>query len=113
MRRTHMSFERDIDSAERTLSPSDFGFHNALKRSDGRIVFLDFEYFGWDDPAKMTAEELARVLPVIRGLRERCDAPISIDTAKAAVAEAALEAGCDAIATFDEVLLDEASFVPV
>ena len=39
------------------------------------------------------AEELARVLPVIRGLRERCDAPISIDTAKAAVAEAALEAG--------------------
>ena len=36
-----------------TLSPSDFGFHNALKRADGQLIFLDFEYFGWDDPAKM------------------------------------------------------------
>lgn len=56
--RAHMSFELDIDLAERTLSPSDFGFHNALKRDNGRIVFLDFEYFGWDDPAKMTADVL-------------------------------------------------------
>lgn len=39
--------------SERTLSPSDFGFHNALRRQDGSLVFLDFEYFGWDDPAKM------------------------------------------------------------
>ena len=37
----------------RTLSPSDFGFHNALRQPDGRIIFLDFEYFGWDDPAKL------------------------------------------------------------
>lgn len=37
---------------ERTLSPSDFGLHNALRRADGSLVFLDFEYFGWDDPAK-------------------------------------------------------------
>ena len=56
--RARMSFERDIDPAERTLSPSDFGLHNALKCNDGRIVFLDFEYFGWDDPAKMTADVL-------------------------------------------------------
>ena len=39
-----------------TLSPSDFGFHNALRRADGSIVFLDFEYFGKDDPAKMIAD---------------------------------------------------------
>ncbi len=39
-----------------TLSPSDFGFHNALRRPDGSIVFLDFEYFGKDDPAKMIAD---------------------------------------------------------
>lgn len=35
------------------LSPSDFGFHNAVKRRDGQVIFVDFEYFGWDDPAKM------------------------------------------------------------
>ena len=35
------------------LSPSDFGFHNALKDSNGDIIFLDFEYFGWDDPVKL------------------------------------------------------------
>jgi hypothetical protein len=40
----------------RTLSPSDFGFHNALRRADGDIVFVDFEYFGWDDPVKLTAD---------------------------------------------------------
>ena len=39
-----------------TLSPSDFGFHNALRRSDGSIAFFDFEYFGKDDPAKMIAD---------------------------------------------------------
>ena len=41
-----------------TLSPSDFGFHNARRRPDARLVFLDFEYFGWDDPAKLTADIL-------------------------------------------------------
>jgi hypothetical protein len=40
----------------RTLSPADFGFHNALRRPDGSLVFLDFEYFGWDDPVKLAAE---------------------------------------------------------
>lgn len=42
----------------RTLSPSDFGFHNALRRADGSLAFVDFEYFGWDDPAKMIADFL-------------------------------------------------------
>lgn len=46
----------EISMSERTLSPSDFGFHNALRGGDGRLVFLDFEYFGWDDPAKMVAD---------------------------------------------------------
>lgn len=39
------------------------------------------------------AEELRRVLPVIEGLAGRLAAPISIDTVKAAVAEAAVGAG--------------------
>jgi len=43
---------------QRTLSPSDFGFHNALRRHDGTLVFLDFEYFGWDDATKMVADVL-------------------------------------------------------
>lgn len=38
------------------LSPSDFGFHNALLREDGTLCFLDFEYAGWDDPAKMVCD---------------------------------------------------------
>lgn len=41
-----------------TLSPSDFGFHNSLRRPDGRLTFLDFEYFGWDDPAKAASDFL-------------------------------------------------------
>ena len=39
-----------------TLSPSDFGLHNAIITPLGDIVFFDFEYFGWDDPVKLTAD---------------------------------------------------------
>jgi len=42
-------------------------------------------------------EELRRVLPVIKALRARTNALISIDTSKAAVAEAALAEGADII----------------
>ena len=48
----------ELPAAARTLSPSDFGFHNALRRPDGTLVFIDFEYFGWDDPAKTVADFL-------------------------------------------------------
>lgn len=41
-----------------TLSPSDFGLHNALRTPERGLVFLDFEYFGWDDPAKMLSDAL-------------------------------------------------------
>ena len=53
-----VSFDQDLSLAARTLSPSDFGFHNALRRPDGEIVFLDMEYFGWDDPAKTVCDFL-------------------------------------------------------
>ncbi len=44
--------------------------------------------------APVSAEdELARVLPVIEGLKGRLQAPLSIDTRRAAVAEAAIRAG--------------------
>ena len=41
---------------DRCISPSDFGFHNALVNERDELTFLDFEYAGWDDPAKMTAD---------------------------------------------------------
>jgi hypothetical protein len=53
-----LPLDGELTRPERTLSPSDFGFHNALRRADSRIVFVDFEYFGWDDPAKMICDFL-------------------------------------------------------
>ena len=47
-----------IDSAELTLSPSDFGFHNAIRCSNGKLKLIDLEYFGWDDPAKTISDFL-------------------------------------------------------
>lgn len=46
------------ENSVRTLSPSDFSFHNALRSPRGDLVFLDFEYFGWDDPAKLCSDFL-------------------------------------------------------
>jgi dihydropteroate synthase len=43
------------------------------------------------------AAELARVIPVIEGLRRVCGVPISIDSCKAPVARAALDAGADIV----------------
>lgn len=45
-----------LPAHERILSPSDVVLHNALRRPDGTLVFLDFEYFGWDDPAKLISD---------------------------------------------------------
>jgi hypothetical protein len=38
------------------VSPSDFGFHNALIDRHGGATFLDFEYAGRDDPAKLICD---------------------------------------------------------
>ncbi|HIS25453.1 MAG TPA: dihydropteroate synthase [Candidatus Pullilachnospira intestinigallinarum] len=42
-------------------------------------------------------EEIGRVAPVIEKIKERLDVPVSIDTYKAPVAEAALKAGADMV----------------
>ena len=42
-------------------------------------------------------EEISRVVPIIKAIKEKFDIPISIDTYKAKVAEKALEAGADLI----------------
>jgi dihydropteroate synthase len=43
------------------------------------------------------AEEIGRILPVIRGIRSLTNRPVSVDTRKAAVARAALGAGADLV----------------
>ena len=49
-------FNSKIINDYKTLSPSDFGFHNALKKKDGNIYFIDFEFFGIDDPSKLISD---------------------------------------------------------
>lgn len=48
--------DESLPPAQRCLSPSDFGFHNALLAEDWRLRFFDFEYAGWDDPAKLACD---------------------------------------------------------
>lgn len=43
------------------------------------------------------AEEIARVVPVIEAVKQRLDVPVSVDTYKANVAKAAIEAGADLV----------------
>jgi len=53
----------------RRISPSDFGFHNALLTPRGTLAFLDFEYAGMDDPAKLVCDFFCQPeVPVPRGL---------------------------------------------
>ena len=55
-RRLGLALEQQLAWSARCLSPSDFGFHNALLERDGRLRFVDFEYAGWDDPAKLVCD---------------------------------------------------------
>lgn len=67
------------------LSPSDFGFHNVLRRKNGSFCFFDFEHAGWDDPAKLAADFILQP-----------EAPLSAQAAK----------------RFTDSLRDRAIFVP-
>ncbi|HEY4921803.1 MAG TPA: phosphotransferase [Xanthobacteraceae bacterium] len=53
-----LDFATPLPQEKQSLVPADFGFHNCLRGADGRLSFLDFEYFGWDDPVKLTADML-------------------------------------------------------
>ena len=52
------SADGELEQELRRLIPSDFGFHNALRQPDGRVRYIDFDYFGWDDPVKVAADFL-------------------------------------------------------
>ncbi len=47
---------QQIPIDEKCLSPSDFGFHNTIQQYNRTLTFLDFEYSGWDDVAKMVCD---------------------------------------------------------
>lgn len=81
----------------------DGGKHNSLDAAIAHGIALYQEGADWIDIggestrpyAKPVSEkeELARILPVIKALRKEIPIPLSIDTRKAAVAEAALQEG--------------------
>jgi thiamine kinase-like enzyme len=72
LKKSKMSFISKLAFKERTLSPSDFGFHNTIRRNNDQIVFIDFEYFGWDDPAKMISDFLLHPAMVLQNnLKQR------------------------------------------
>lgn len=48
--------DKKIPNDETCISPSDFGYHNAILNKSGKLIFIDFEYAGWDDPAKMACD---------------------------------------------------------
>jgi hypothetical protein len=56
-----LALQSPFSDSSRILSPSDFGFHNCLvdhdpKTGKNTLTFVDFEYFGWDDPAKLVSD---------------------------------------------------------
>ncbi len=53
---SHPDFNKELKPDEKIISPSDFGLHNAKLDKDGKLAFFDFEYAGWDDPAKTIAD---------------------------------------------------------
>ncbi|GJL53181.1 MAG: hypothetical protein NPIRA02_03130 [Nitrospirales bacterium] len=53
---TSAAYGKILSMSERCLSPSDLGFHNALLGVNATLRFIDFEYAGWDDPAKLVCD---------------------------------------------------------
>lgn len=53
-----LDLAKELAQDKRILSPSDFGMHNAIRRQSGSLAFVDFEYFGWDDPVKAVSDVL-------------------------------------------------------
>ena len=70
---TKLANPAPLEGTQRCLSPSDFGFHNALNQSGDRLAFFDFEYAGWDDPAKFLCDFLCQpAVPIPRPLWSYC-----------------------------------------
>ncbi|SRR5579883_1170720 len=57
-RHNGMDVAAELPRYQRSLIPADFGFHNAIRDKEGKLFFIDFDYFGWDDPVKLLADIL-------------------------------------------------------
>ena len=73
--------------------------HSAMQMEEDGASFIDIGGESTRPGAEEVGEdiELERVIPVIEGIRKRSEIRISIDTRKAAVAKAALDAGANII----------------
>ncbi|MBM3870327.1 MAG: hypothetical protein FJ392_05090 [Verrucomicrobia bacterium] len=61
MIRNDAALDAPLTDPELVVSPSDFGFHNAIVGNAGRgVTFVDFEHAGWDDPGKLVADFLCQ-----------------------------------------------------
>jgi dihydropteroate synthase len=96
------SFSGDGVFREQALAPAEAvsralqqGLHALAQGAD--ILDIGGESTRPGSVAVDAETELARVLPVIRALREHTDAPLSIDTYRSEVAQAALDAGADLV----------------
>lgn len=110
VRARELTFERTLLMAVVNLTPDSFSdggrFLNpsqavdralALAAEGADILDLGAESTRPDAAEVSVDEELARLLPVLRALRGRTQAAISVDTTKPAVAAAALEEGAEII----------------
>ena len=95
---------------------SDGGQYNCLDQAVARALYLiesgaDMLDIGGESSrpgadAVPLEEEIQRVVPVIRALRQLTTIPISVDTTKAEVLEAAIAAGADILNDISAGLLD-------
>ena len=82
----------------RYFNPADAVAHALQMENDGAgILDIGGESTRPGATAVNPEEELRRILPVVRAVREQTQCLISIDTMKAAVAAAAMDAGADII----------------
>jgi hypothetical protein len=51
-----LGIDESLPEKDICISPSDFGFHNALQTDKDAVFFIDFEYAGRDDPVKMICD---------------------------------------------------------
>ena len=51
-----VDFGAEIPRASQLLCSTDFGFRNAIRAESGKIHFVDFECFGWNDPARVLCD---------------------------------------------------------
>ncbi len=79
-----------------------------MEKSGADIIDIGGESTRPGSAAISADEELARVLPVLLDLRGRIRIPISIDTRKAVVAEAAIAAGAEIVNDVSALQFDSA-----